>query len=80
MYIVKFRYKYRRNNRWSTWSTWHGKETYETLDEAKAQLWQAYNYHKKDNYLNHIASKIDYEIVKIETTTIETTTIELKGV
>lgn len=75
MYIVKFRYKYRRNNRFSTWNTWHGKETYETLDEAKAQLWQAYNHLKKE--LKNIACKIEFEIVKIETTTIETATIEL---
>ena len=77
MYIVKFRYKYRRNNRWSTWSTWHGKETYETLDEAKAQLWQAYNYHKTNNELTTIASKVEYKIELIETTIINNTTVEL---
>ncbi len=73
MYIVKFRYKYRRNNRWSAWTTWHGKETYETLDEAKAQLWQAYKHLKKE--LENIACKIEFEIVLIKT--IVATTVEL---
>ena len=77
MFIIKFRYKFRRNKRWSIWYTWHGKEGYETLDEAKAQLWQAYIYHRKDNELNTIASKIAYEIQRIETTIIEQTEIDL---
>lgn len=76
-FIVKFRYKYRRNNAWSTWHTWHNKETYETIDEATAQLWQAYNYHKTNHEIKGLASKLEYEIEKIETTTISNTTIEL---
>ena len=76
-YIVKFRYKYRSNKRWSKWQTWHGEETYITRDEAILEANKALAYHKYNAQLNTIASAIQYEVVQIETTTLDTTEVEL---
>lgn len=73
-FIVKFRYKGKVNNRWCKWQTWHGKETYETQEQAILEANRALAYLKQELAT---ASSISIEVEKIETTTIDAVEVEL---